>query len=1798
MIKTGPIFFFGGNTVVKGPTNRVDGELVLAPSGSGQITLTTKGFTHNGVFKVGSPSIFIGDGVFADDNTPFLVGSSSIGPVFSIGRKIYAQPSGSKYVVVVSGTLLVETAPDQFSDVRDVIANSASISGLYVIEAATNALLSSSLNLAYSSSLMTASLTSVSASLAQQIATTASFTSISASLAQFTVATSASLASQAISFSASLAQKEVVDFLAVTASITSISSSIVQRFAAADASLTASITSISSSIIQTQAAISSSLASQAISFSASLASVEISHSSSFAAVITSLSASESQSDASASVVDAANKITLPTSVKTQDGLYLESSSMGFYNVAQAQYPVVINAGGQFRFADSSSYVGGADPYANVVGFANGAFLVRTDKLMLQTPSLVLIGANTASAVSNVFRLGPSATTMSFTDKLGTYLDGAGNFRVGTDTTGSEFLQFGPASGLTIKAKRLVLDAGGVYVTADTSSASSAHQLKIGVNAAGLTLTSGSGFYVDGAGNIRAGNPSTASFFEFTPSNGLRISTSKLIMDAGGLYVLAHPSSGSNNVIKLGTSANAITLATGTGIYADGGGNFRAGDPTSNFLEFTTGNALRLVTTKLEMNAGGAYILAHPSSGSANAIKLGNLASQISLSGKEGFYTDGGGNLRVGTDATGSNFLQFSTGSLIVKSQNVLLDGGGIYFLGNSGGAAASNVIKVGASAASIALGTGTGIYADGAGNFRAGDPTGNFLEFTPTNALRVVTTKMVLDAGGAYFFAHPSSGSTNAVKLGGGASTITLTNKEGFYADGGGNFKVGTDVTGSSFIQYTTANSLRIKTTKLELDAGGVYVVSHPASGSTNTLKLGVNASGLTLISGSGVYFDGGGNFRVGRGQGAGDYLLFDGSNFFLSASNFFLNAGSGGNNLQLNQLQMILGNSVSPGTWPFPYNSSTFRGLYANNQGQIFVGDAAANYFQFGGQVMEIKSNAFVLRTPGLQFSSSFSGSGGDLRAGSATSLTSGVGGFLGGDGTFRAGNPAGSQIVWNGSVLSITGSINITGGNGATQAYAISAASSSAASSSTSLITYSGSASTVTVNQSSSNAGANAVNPIGGIKTAVSPSGAGLYLGSTHLGYYNGTAWRAYLSSSGQFFLAGAGSDSLTWNGSALTIAGRINITGGNAATSESVLSAALNAVSTASNGDFTGTINGIPAITYTGRPNGMQLIRNAQFEETASTYHAVYDNNDSGTVTLTRQANLSSPTGYAPNASGFHLKIHSTTSATPGLGGFYQALLPTSGEPQPGYYRSGSLLIWKINAHIPVGYTIEFASNAYGTGGSFTWVTPHTGSGTWSTYIARQQIGASGLLASTGFWYLNGASTQDWYVASIEAFDLNAPAYNFNAIRGFTLPSITPTTPGLYMTSNVFGFHNGSGWRTYMDDGGKFFLAGSGSHQLSWNGSTLSIAGDITVTGGNAATSASVTTLSSSVATANPTAPIGLLKNAPSITEDGLFIGSTHMGYVVGGAWSTYIQNNGNFAFRGNGSNFIAWDGSTFQVKTSNIDINANNFRVAANSTGSFVSVGGAGSLKQQGFFVDSTGSFSISGSYGGIVVNRGLGNSGAGTAATQIYGGILLHSEMYQGSPVAYTQYSSTGISSPASIVSISPEILRYYYRIAAADTSNGLDGSSNFLYDGQIEIITAKKGTFHTTTQPTWTFISGALLPPADGTGIIGDATRTLTSVTAGAFYTTSTKAAKKNIVEYTSSAFDVLDRVNIVSFQYNNDVNEQPKIGFIAEDTPDILTGKDHVSHDHANSIGLLMKAVQELKSEIRELRGKLNASE
>ena len=92
-------------------------------------------------------------------------------------------------------------------------------------------------------------------------------------------------------------------------------------------------------------------------------------------------------------------------------------------------------------------------------------------------------------------------------------------------------------------------------------------------------------------------------------------------------------------------------------------------------------------------------------------------------------------------------------------------------------------------------------------------------------------------------------------------------------------------------------------------------------------------------------------------------------------------------------------------------------------------------------------------------------------------------------------------------------------------------------------------------------------------------------------------------------------------------------------------------------------------------------------------------------------------------------------------------------------------------------------------------------------------------------------------------------------------------------------------------------------------------------------------------------------------------------------------------------------------------------------------------------------------------------------------------------------------------------------------------------------------------------------------------------------VKAQAFYEVSARQFKENILPFSSSALDLINSLDIVSYNYKKH-RGQFKIGIIADDTHEYISTRDHNVLDNSNSIGILFKAIQELYKIIDEKIG------
>lgn len=151
-------------------------------------------------------------------------------------------------------------------------------------------------------------------------------------------------------------------------------------------------------------------------------------------------------------------------------------------------------------------------------------------------------------------------------------------------------------------------------------------------------------------------------------------------------------------------------------------------------------------------------------------------------------------------------------------------------------------------------------------------------------------------------------------------------------------------------------------------------------------------------------------------------------------------------------------------------------------------------------------------------------------------------------------------------------------------------------------------------------------------------------------------------------------------------------------------------------------------------------------------------VYDNSNSGNVTITRMA-ANDESGY-PGGSGYVNKIVSKANVTPNLGGFYQTRTVSANHTY----------IHQFYARLPKGYKFEINHNAIG-GGNMVWITDNQGTGDWQMYAYYCNAGNNGSYSSFGFISVVGTPPVTWYIAYNQIYNLSQ-IYTYSGTTDGTL------------------------------------------------------------------------------------------------------------------------------------------------------------------------------------------------------------------------------------------------------------------------------------------------------------------------------------------------------------------------------------------------------------------------------------------
>lgn len=91
-------------------------------------------------------------------------------------------------------------------------------------------------------------------------------------------------------------------------------------------------------------------------------------------------------------------------------------------------------------------------------------------------------------------------------------------------------------------------------------------------------------------------------------------------------------------------------------------------------------------------------------------------------------------------------------------------------------------------------------------------------------------------------------------------------------------------------------------------------------------------------------------------------------------------------------------------------------------------------------------------------------------------------------------------------------------------------------------------------------------------------------------------------------------------------------------------------------------------------------------------------------------------------------------------------------------------------------------------------------------------------------------------------------------------------------------------------------------------------------------------------------------------------------------------------------------------------------------------------------------------------------------------------------------------------------------------------------------------------------------------------------------VTATGFYQSSLRSLKRDINPFTANATDILKTAQVRTFYYKSDNANIKHIGFIADELPDEMAAPERQGVDEANTVALLVKALQEMNAKIEAL--------
>ncbi|WP_341840862.1 tail fiber domain-containing protein [Chitinophaga caseinilytica] len=636
------------------------------------------------------------------------------------------------------------------------------------------------------------------------------------------------------------------------------------------------------------------------------------------------------------------------------------------------------------------------------------------------------------------------------------------------------------------------------------------------------------------------------------------------------------------------------------------------------------------------------------------------------------------------------------------------------------------------------------------------------------------------------------------------------------------------------------------------------------------------------------------------------------------------------------------------------------------------------------------------------------------------------------------------------------------------------------------------------------------------------------------------------------------------------------------------------------------------------------GAQLRADAEFRYSANGI-TKYDNNYSPGVTLVRDS--ASLGERVPNSSGWYLKIaYDSASAlpTPGLGGF-RADVPS---------RRNSVYVSRIRAKLPVGYTLQVGLDPFGTSNSHYFLTDNKGTGKWEDYIHVHHAGNQGTFLPLGYYYLNGARGKvTWYVAYFDIKETTAAAWTDYVRQNYA----TARPLELFLNNDSTRLEQGTNYSMrIVTPGGQVQIGAQNNSYLHFTTdrenfyfSRPVLAVDKLAIYNSGQSPASTTYLAQTE---------GRINNSPILTQanaTGSFIQNQVASAQTGGLWTTnFIKTNNSFSSSiGAGKAGLilnnAADALRFGIGLSNAESGA--------GTGSDFSIwrysdaGASGSATVSMTITRATGAVRFPGS----VTMGNDSRIAADSTGMATYSYLGFHDRT--GSRYGYVGKGSLLNND----VHIKSDLGRVVLFPKNSTTSFAVDDTTVRYNGGEFHMVNASKNIIHfvnvaaTVAKPTlvtrspgtkivlYPNVGATTVDYAMGTEegaiwssvkdnsasfkwyaattniatLAGSGNFTVTgSSTATAFYQSSLRSLKKDIQPFQSSALGILGKAQVRTFIFKADSTGHRNIGFIADEVPAEMATPGRNGVDQASTVGLLVKAVQELEAKNNKLEN-ANAS-